>query len=298
MHTVWYQMGARYFKVFKVGFGGDGSYYVTAPYHPLETALIGKVEVNYALERPAAMKESIAQAMQLAVLDDDEKRLKLSHHPDGFLQFSGEGIVSGRQSDGTPKGIGVFSWKLDRPTYGPSFGISFYRPEKLGRQGTPKPGDVIFDSAELEHMRMPGFPFLDVRFAGHYFPPRFRSFVRQDAGGYRMSIVNPESYVIQELKVILASKDSRFPGVIGLTAEPMEIGYEGFFMSSSTGSLRRSSAGDLIGDQLFCLYPVPADVSSAKLVRLNFANLPAPPYKAPPGSGVMPSSGQPPVAPT
>jgi hypothetical protein len=41
-------------------------------------------------------------------MEDDEYRLKLSHHPDGFVQFSGHGIKSGRNADGTPKGLGVF----------------------------------------------------------------------------------------------------------------------------------------------------------------------------------------------
>ena len=68
-------------------------------------------------------------------------------------------------------------------------------------------------------------------------------------GGYRMSIVNPESHVVHELQVVLASKDSSFPGVIGIAAEPMEMGIEGFSLSSSTRGLRRSAlTGDLDGD--------------------------------------------------
>jgi hypothetical protein len=297
MHTVWYRVAGLSYKVFKVGFGGDGSYYVTTPYHPLDTAIAAKVRVNYARDQGLGIKQALEGALEIAVVDDDEHRLKLSHHPDGFLQFSGQGILSGRHPSGKPKGLGLRSWELQRPTFGPSFGVGMYRPELMGRQGKPDPADVVFDGDDLDYMRMPGHDFLDVRFAGHYFPPRFRSFVRpRGDGGYRMSIVNPESHVVHELQVVLASKESALPGVIGLSAEPMEMGIEGFSLSSSTGGLRRSSlTGDLIGDQLVCLYPRPTDLTKAHIESLNYGVLPAPAYTAPPGSPVMPApvaSGQ------
>lgn len=298
MHTIWYRVDGKYYKVFKVGFGGDGSYYVTAPYHPLDKAILGKFPVNYALGRPVTLREAIKKATLLASLDDDENRLKLSHHPSGFIQFSGSGIVSGRKEGGGPKGIGVTSWELSNPTFGPSFSVLFAGPDRLGREGLPTLGDVAFDSTGLEHMRMSGRPFLDVHFAGHYFPPRFRSFVRRDSEGHSMDIVNPESSVVQQLRVVLASRESGFPGLIGIWAEPMELEYEGFWMTSSTGRLRRNQLGDLIGDQLFCLYPPPDDLSTVRLESLNFASLPTPSYKAPGRSstsaddGVRRSSGR------
>ena len=82
MHTVWYRVGGLSFKVFKVGFGRDGSYYVTAPYHPLNTAIAAKVRVNYAKDQGhLGIKEALEGALEIAVVDDDEHRLKLSHHP-------------------------------------------------------------------------------------------------------------------------------------------------------------------------------------------------------------------------
>jgi hypothetical protein len=286
-YAVWYEIDKRYFKLSKVGFGGDGSYFVTAPYHPLDTALLGKMRVNYAAKKPVALREAIDQALELAVLDDDKNRLKLSHHPDGFLQFSGHGIVSGRHTTGVPKGIGVGSWRLNSPTFGPSFGVTFHRPEVLGREGLPDPEDIVFVASSLDHMRPSGGGFRDLRFAGHYFPTRFRSFVQRTEAGYRMNIVNPESHVVLELKVALASLQSRMPGLIGLTAEPHELGYEGFVLTSSTGALRRNVKGELIGDQLFCLYPRPADIPNVEFPSINY-NLPAPAYEATPGSAVVP----------
>lgn len=52
------------------------------------------------------------------MLEDAKRRLKLSHHPEGFLQFSGHGVVSGRDAEGHIRGIGVKSWPLYKPTLG------------------------------------------------------------------------------------------------------------------------------------------------------------------------------------
>jgi hypothetical protein len=84
MHTVWYRKENKCYKVFKVGFGSDGSYFVCAPYHPLNTAILGKIKVNYARREPITLSEAFDQALELATLDDSDQRLKLSHHPDGF----------------------------------------------------------------------------------------------------------------------------------------------------------------------------------------------------------------------
>ena len=57
MHTVWYRKENRCYKVIKIGFGGDGSYFVCAPYHPLNTAIVGKIRVNYARPEPLILSK-------------------------------------------------------------------------------------------------------------------------------------------------------------------------------------------------------------------------------------------------
>ncbi len=52
--------------------------------------------------------------------------------------------------------------------------------------------------------------------------------------------------------------------------------------TDTTGSLRRNEDGDLLGDLLFCAYPMP-DLQGASLPSLNYP-LPTPPYTAPPGT--------------
>lgn len=61
--------------------------------------------------------------------------VKFSYHPDGFVQFSSASnnkIVSGRNSDGTPKGLGVLSWPLNNPiSTGPSMSMTIWGLGKL-----------------------------------------------------------------------------------------------------------------------------------------------------------------------
>src|SRR2546423_12523824 len=100
------------------------------------------------------MSVALAEAEELATLDDDERRLKISHHPDGFLQFSGQGIRSGRDENGNPKGLGTHSFPLNLPTLGPSFGIEFSNPLLCGREATgTRSRRVVTYEHEIAHMR-------------------------------------------------------------------------------------------------------------------------------------------------
>lgn len=277
-YTIAYKSSHGVVDLCKVIIGGDGSYYITAPYHNLDRAIAAKIAVNY-MERPRIV--SFDQALEVATLDDDDRRLKLSHHPDGFLQFSGEGVLSGRNADGTPKGIGTSSWPLTRPTFGPSFGIAFSEPNKSGRPSVGRKRTVVFDELDIEHMRKGELKGL--RIAGYYFPVPWREYAyRVGPDQYEIQIVNPTSQAVLRLRALLASKDSALPGLIGLQAVPHGLptpsGDSGFMITSSTGNLRRNAQGELLGDQLVCVYPQPDMSVAASYMSLNYP-MPAPPYK-------------------
>ncbi len=86
--------------------GQDGWYYVTLPYHESGRTLLFKHVINYASSENHLTLED---AQELGLLKDDDARLKFAHHPDGFLQFSGTGVLSGRHPlTGEPKGLGTF----------------------------------------------------------------------------------------------------------------------------------------------------------------------------------------------
>lgn len=280
-HTIVYSSDEGAYDLCKIILGDDGSYYVTAPYHPLDKALLGLWTVNYARPPQAFTPE---KAIEVAVLDDDDRRLKLSHHPDGFLQFSGEGVRSGREPDGTIRGLGVQSWPLRLPTLGPSFGIVFSDPCKTGRPSQGRPRSVTFLEDDIDHMRARGVTGL--RIVGYYLPGPWREFLVRRAGGeYEIGLVNPSAQAVLNLKVILGSKESTYPALLGLQAVPHTLPVQAdpaFMLSSATGNLRRNRQGELLGDQLVCLYPIPPEAVGAGFMKLNYP-LPAPAYVEPRG---------------
>jgi hypothetical protein len=281
-YTIAYENEDACVDLCRIVFGGDGSYYITAPYHPAKRALAGLYTVNYAREKSLI---SLTDGVELAVLDDERKRLKIAHHVDGFLQFSGDGIRSGRKPDGTARGLGLMSWPLREPTSGPSFQVSFSDPLECGRPTKRRRGTVVFAESSIEHMRR-GLRGLTI--VGHYLPGIWREFVYRDRDEtYWIDLVHPNEQVIKHLRVILASVDAGYAGLIGLEAMPIGLDDTAeppsFILCTSTGNLRRNENGDLLGDQLMCVYPAPDLSTSKKMDSLNYT-LPSPPASAPPGT--------------
>jgi hypothetical protein len=146
--------------------------------------------------------------------------------------------------------------------------------------------------SQIEHMRSSGLTGL--YFTGFYFPPRWREFVfGKGDGTWWINLLHPNAQAALRLRVVLASKESDLPGFIGLQAVPHgldEAEEPSFFISTSSGDLRRNANGDLLGDQLVCAYPRPK-FDDVRLPSLNYP-LPAPPYTAPPGTTEIVPSGE------
>ena len=94
---------------------------VGPPYHNHSTTVLSKISVNYDVGKQQIV--SLDSFSLTADLEDDEQRLKLSHHPDGFCQFSGEGVLSGKDESGKPKGVGIFAASLADVGSGPAFSV-------------------------------------------------------------------------------------------------------------------------------------------------------------------------------
>lgn len=128
-------------------------------------------------------------------------------------------------------------------------------------------------------------PISGLTIIGYYLPTSWREFVYLDANGAPwIDLLHPNAQAVKKLRVLLASKECDVPGLIGLEARPHGLestnGDPAFFLTSSTGNLRRNAAGELIGDQLLCAYPMP-NFGQATLPTLNY-RLNAPPYRASP----------------
>ncbi|MFK0160244.1 hypothetical protein ACIQVK_50330 [Streptomyces sp. NPDC090493] len=130
----------------KISQHADGGYMVMAPYHQAREGWLAKHSVDYKSRHMSARLED----MHHYTASD---RVKLSHHADGFVQFSGEQsgkITSGRDPfTGQPKGLGLMSAAMNHPvTSGPTFGVSFWGLDDFSRKA-PKSGDFTFDSSQI-----------------------------------------------------------------------------------------------------------------------------------------------------
>ena len=251
-YTIVFRKPEAVYKLCKIWFGSDGSYYVTSPYHPERRAFLMKVRVNYSLQE---MKVPLEEAIDTAGLDDDQ-RLKLVHHPDGFVQFSGQGILSGRDSDGSIRGIGVMSWPLDNPVRGPAFSLVVRGIERFDNASHDLRDAIVFTEQELTSI--PGANTLILE--GHYFPGLWRRFVRVEADGTRtISVMHPAKAILK-LKVLFASEGCARNGFIGVELytdrSPSEYGSSPFFaLTGSTGNIRRNLEGQVTADSIQCMYP-------------------------------------------
>ncbi len=266
-YRVAYRHEGKLYRLTRIVYGTDGSYYVTAPAHPEEKAQFVMMTVNYAKQH---MEVPLEEAVDLAGAEGEDKELKLSHHPDGFMQFSGAGLVSGREADGTIRGMGVMTWPLWDPIRGPAFGLALTRPEDFVPETTESADTVVFDDADVSRLDDADVVSLEA----YYFPPLWRRFIRPDAKGRPVIRVFHPAKAVLELRVLLPHAKCELPGFLGIeiytqysipllgdAGEPEDAEHvhepePGFIFSGSTGNLRRNEDGELLGDGIYCVYPV------------------------------------------
>jgi hypothetical protein len=246
------ESGGKLRKVCRVFFGRDGSYYVTAPYHRIREAALVKATVNF---KSGEQWVEWGDTIQLAALHDEEGRLKLSHHPSGLVQFSGSGIVSGVAADGSIRGVGIQSWRLEAPARGPSFTLVVAGIDQLDEATGSEPDLLVFRTDETGLLSTWGVLVLE----GQYFPPLWRRFIRPSlsAPGMTIRVVHPAQAVL-DLRVVSATDECELPGFIGLEV----YGYDDnggpvprFVLNGPTGNVRPDETGEMVGDQISAAFP-------------------------------------------
>jgi hypothetical protein len=236
-------------KVCRVWFGSDGSYYVTAPYHSARSASVSMITGYYERRKSTTNRDS---QVEIGLLEDDQKRLKLSHHPDGFAQFSGEGIVSGRGDDGSPKGIGIMSFTLARPPRtGGSFACAIFGPEDFA-SGNPSRGDAMnFEVDQIPPVHGRNGFILE----GSYFTGAWREYVFKLDGEWYLDMRH-NSGVALRYRVLLSDTDSNC--FIGLRMFRYDVGVadhsSGFILSGPSGNVRTVD-GERMADGIYAVYP-------------------------------------------
>lgn len=238
------------YKVGRFQVARDGSYYVHPPLHPEHRATLTKLTFNYARDEQEVVWED---AIDLAGITNPDHRLKLTHHPSGWVQFSGRGVLSGFDQPDQPRGMAVRSWPLTRPTLGPAWGLvvrgirSF--PARTSLLGTWQ----IWDDQRLSAPQ--GWNTLTVE--AFCFPPLWKRFVTVSGGKPVIRVIHP-AHVVYELDVHFVDPRCRLQNFYGLNAWATTDARSPdpyFSIGSSTGNMRRNDAGDVLGDGLIAMYP-------------------------------------------
>lgn len=172
---------ARAVKVMQIQPYAGGGFAVLAPYHVERQGFLIKHEVDY------TSKEMLIPRSEWIEYSADD-RVKLSFHPDGFVQFSGENprrILSGRdEATGEPKGLGlVMQHPLYEPiTTGPTFGMVVWG---LSDFAAAKPedyqGGLVFSDRDFHNK-------------DHYLRPWIRAKSRENP--YKDPAYNIEAFVL------------------------------------------------------------------------------------------------------
>ncbi len=172
-----------------IGYGAQG-FAVVTPYHAARAGFVGKMPIDY------------KEIGQLKVPRDEivgftaNNRVKLSYHPDGFVQFSGEtqgAIISGRDpTNGQPKGVALMSQPLSSPVRsGPTFGITawgLHDFSALPDTDAVSPATVLFEPDDLYFRGTTPSEANGIILEVFAFPKRYWAGVRKRGRDYVLTI--------------------------------------------------------------------------------------------------------------
>ncbi|MCC9168390.1 hypothetical protein [Pontibacter harenae] len=252
-HTIVLDHDGVLYKLFKLMYGRDGSVMLISPYHPSKEAIVGLSTINYSLQEKDI---SIEEAIDVASVKDDKKRLKLTHHASGLIHISGEGITSGINENGRLKGIGVQSWPLEYPVTGPAFGITIYGFEHFDIENNIKSDFHVFSTNACE--RLDNYKALVIE--GYCFPAHYRRFVRTDNNGQKIIHLTHPTGMVIPLRVAFPPQKCKCQSFFGIElyfdeGHPDEQHMPSYFLSSSTGNIRVNDKNEHFGDSIFCMFP-------------------------------------------
>jgi hypothetical protein len=249
--TIVLKKGVKQFKLFKIIFQTDGTYFITAPYHNCNSACLFKVIVDY---RKSTQTISWSETLDKMELDDEEHALKISHHPSGFLQFSGKNIRSGINTEGTPKGMGIQSWTHEKPAPGPSWGISIKNINFLKETTNVTHECLLVDTNAI----VDGIEFDDVIISGFFIPVMFAPYIFLENGIEFFSLTHPTG-VNLKLYIVRAQSVDKCKGFFGIHFQFAKLNFagneSGFIFSTSSGDTERDEHGLIKGTCMFALYP-------------------------------------------
>ncbi len=253
-------------KITKIVPHSGGGFAVLAPYHKARSGLLLKFPVDY-----DGKGETAVPFEECAGYSADD-RVKLSFHPDGFVQFSGENprkIVSGRDPQtGEAKGLGLMSNPLSNPIRsGPTFGISVWGLHEFEELEADREGVLSFSQEEMYYRACVPGKENGAHVEAFLFEPRYWSGVRGKPPAMNLSLcvgMFEASGAALDLKVIRLENSDTF---IGVLASHVRIGFSeesGFTLNGPSESVEghRKCA-------LMAIYPASERDKIQKNVRVS-----------------------------
>jgi hypothetical protein len=261
--TVILQNGDTKYKLMKIIFTNDGSYSVTAPYHNEKKAFLFKAVVDYTKNGLFYIDKS--DTIENTSLEDDDLALKLSHHPSGFLQFSGKGIRSGQNADGSPIGMGIQSWTFSAPVPGPAFSVTIKNYRDMAKSTLPNAKELCIRIGMISGASDDTITCIE----GYFIPKQYEHLIYEKNNAEYVVIEHPAGAL--NLHVVRPKQIRNYFGFVGLHVYALKVNpewknYE-YFFSTSTGNLVWEGKKMVKGTCLMAMYP---NIETQRLPSLNW----------------------------
>ncbi len=253
-------------KITKIVHHSGGGFAVLAPYHKARSGLLLKIPLNYDVKG----ESWVPFAECIGYSADD--RVKLSFHPDGFVQFSGENpakIVSGRDpKTGEPKGLGLISNPIQHPIRtGPTFGVSVWGLHEFEKLESDRDDVLSFSQEEMYYRGcLPGMEngsFIEA----FLLEPRYWSGVRGKGSSMTISLcvgMFEASGTALELKVIPLRDSDTFIAVFASHIRTHFPEESGFTLSGPSESVKGN-----LKHALMAVYPTSRREEIQELVKVS-----------------------------
>ena len=247
-------------KITKIVPYDEGGIAVLVPYHSAKRGWLLKHQTDYTQRE---MRFARGDAVEYTA----EDRVKLSIHPDGFVQFSGENpgrIVSGRDPSGGPKGLGIVANPWDQPIIsGPTFGLTIrglahFEPvdQAEGKQLT------LFGENDYYYRRCTPDSWNSYLIEGFVFPNDYWGGVRKQEGRFVLTLAYPR---FEAANAVLEFRVLPLPGqpvFLGIMASRFITGMPRSGFSLHSPSDRK--ADESVGTALMAIYPAPPEIEGIR----------------------------------
>jgi hypothetical protein len=233
----------------RIVFEPDGSYSVAGPLHGLPGAVIATLTTNFSR---SSQWISAAQAVHLPRLDDLGGPLRLTHGRDGLVQFRGAGLVSGREDDGSIRGVGVQAWPIDHPALGPAFVLTVAGIDQL-EDPADRDRILVFPAENRGWNARGNLVILE----GWIFPTEWRRFLRFDDRGAFLDVVHPAKAIVR-LRAVPDPGDCSMPGFLAVdvhTEDGPASPAPRFALAGPVGNMHQDAAGEWLGAAVVLAYP-------------------------------------------